>query len=119
MKKKTSPADVFSDEAVKKGDHYATALLEGISDQVKGIAESVDLTRSELKADIAALDKKLSGEIEITQKALDFVHKELKQDIARVEQRLTRVEEKLDPLVEKVERHDKDITRLKSATALA
>lgn len=114
-KKKLPPKDVFSDEGVKRGEHYATALLENIQDQVKSIAESLDLTRTDLASKIEDARSELKQEIEVTQRALEFVNKELTEKIDGVEQRLTRVEAKLDSVVEKVDHYDKDITHLKSA----
>lgn len=123
------------DEQIK----YLVVLVEGVQQQVRGVAESLDLTRQELKEEIASVRTELKQDIQmvwmatksnkdeiiVLQKDVAKIHKKLEEHDKRFDKhdrrfdehdkRFDRLEGKLDRVIEKVERHEEEIVELKTA----
>ena len=106
------------DASTKEYQHYNAVLLEEIRSQMNGVIETVQLTGQRLDEKIDGVEKRLTERLEIVEMVVRGNSEDIKknsEDIKKNTVTIQRLEQKLDPVIEKVERHDVDILRLKSA----
>ncbi len=98
--------------------HYNAVLLEEIRSQMNVVIETTEVTRETLEAKIEEVRTELKQEIQITQMAVKANSVKLQEHDQRfdnLEKDVKEIKQKLEGVVEKIERHDEEITFLKSA----
>lgn len=128
-KKIPEKAKLLTEKSQGEQIKYLVALVENVQGHVIAVADSLEMTRSELKEEIASGRDELKKDIAVTQMAIKAVNEDLNSQMGevkvrldRVEGRLDKVEErlggvegKMDRVVEKVENQNVEITQLKAA----
>jgi len=120
-------------QTIAEGQQILNSKIDNVDQrlisEIKFTQQAIKTVHDSLKNDIQKVEIKLSGEIQrVETKLTDDIQKveaKLSGEIQRVETKLSadiqRVErtlsEKIDRQGEKVERHDRDITTLKTAVA--
>ena len=121
IKKKTKSVQdkpMISEKSFAEQIGYFTIVLEDIRYQVKGVIEEQVAMRAEFNEKLDQQKQELKAEIQVTQQAVRSNGqeiKELKTEISRIDQKLTKVEGKVDRVIEVVEKHDEDVVFLKTA----
>src|SRR3990172_7117625 len=126
---KKSSKKLRKDE-VESTAHYAGVMLEEIRDQVQLVAESVQMTRESLEGRIESVRGELKQDIADTQDALKMNREVLETRIDSVEQRLSgeigdlktgmrMLNQKIDGIGIRFDRHDEEIKDLRKVQNLS
>ena len=103
-----------SKEQLESVERRLHAKIDTVHDKLD---MKIDGVHDKLDAKINGVHDKLDMKIEAVHDKLNYKIMSVQTDLSEIKQCLGRVEQKLDNVVEKVERHDGDIASLKSAVS--
>lgn len=92
---------LLSEQSLEKQVGYFSAIVESLEGQIKGVAESLELTREELKQDMAIGFAKHDQDIELIHLAL----RQHTQEIKGLDCKIDTVEQKLTARIDSVEQN--------------
>ena len=97
-----------------EAEHYNAIMIEDLHSKIDLVIEGLELTRRELRAEIKAVRNDVENQFSLVHAAIrcnaDGI-RELRTDMQHVKNRLDRMEDKMDHVIDRVDDHEARLTQ--------